>query len=164
MHILKPILFLALFLLFVTLMAVGDSGNAADRVRSQMPKGVYDYRQPYENDAITPNNATWRNQKWTPNYYGLQQKGSAANEAIIARFERAGLITGLIESKNGMNAVQVGDLFLRLDDGDQNRVMQTFGKVMGQTFPALAQATYLIEHENTGQFLGTYSAKGLQIQ
>lgn len=163
MHVLKPVLFLALFLLFITLLALADSGNASERSRSQLSGDTPFYAQGYLHDAHEGHIADWRYERWTPARYGAAPDDHDGTRQAILQFEQSGLITGTHTDKNGLKVVEVSDLFLRLADSDKRRVMLTLAQGLSSGGdvhpPALA-----IQHGGTRQFLGVFTYQGLQLQ
>lgn len=163
MPILKNVLFLALFLLFITLIALADHSNAADRSRSDLQGETPYYKQAYLHGPYDPHLSDWRYYQWSPARYGAGSSHDLGSHAVINQFEQSGLITGKYTDKNGLQVIEVGDLFLRLADSDKRRVMLTLAQSMSSTDspepPALA-----IRHKESDQFLGVFSFPGLQLQ
>ncbi|GEM_PF-5490354 len=163
MQILKPVLFLALFLLFVTLFALTEPSKASDRSRSHLEGGTAYYPQHYLRDANQPHIAAWRYEDWTPARYGATLHNPESTYGVITQFQETGLITGRHKDKKGMQVFEVSDLFLRLADTDKRRVALTLAQAMSSPDSPLPP-TFAFQHKDTDQFLGVFNYQGLQLQ
>lgn len=168
MQFIKPVLFLALFLLFATLIAIADVASAGGRTQSVMNARPTGYVQPHLHDAHKPHNAVWSRPAWEVERYG-NNDFARDNDAIMARFEQRGLITGYDrdDRRADLPVIKVSDLFLRLADRDKRRVLMSFDHAMRSAQkPVLRvqRASYAVEHDETCQKLGVFTPYGLQLQ
>lgn len=162
MTALKHILFLTLFLLFITIIATADYSNAADRVRSQFPEKITGATQSYMHGSHQPITSAWSNQDWIPERYGISDLNK--RKKIMNRLESSGLIKEIGMDKNGLPLIRVGDLFLRLADSDKYKILQTVDYILNPEENNRNYLAYAVQHERSEQFLGIYSKEGLQLQ
>ncbi len=166
MRIFQSVLFLAVFLIFITVLAVFAPTRAADRP-GYFSSGTFwgdgsetDYTiPPYVNGAVLPNNAQWKMHDWSPaRWIG---EGQSALD-VIEHFYKTGLVVDQ-DVDDGVPVLEVSDLFLRLSDADKRKVLMMFDysyDITSRSEPAL----FMIEHERTGDILGSYGVAGMQLQ
>lgn len=167
MRILQYVFFLAAFLIIITLIAFVGEANAADRPGYFSSGTLWgdgsetDYTElPYLNDPVTPNNAQWVLDYWTPARWGLNQP--ADFEAQMVRFYESGLITDQYFDDD-IPVLEVSDLFFRLSDQDKGRVLRVVDVATGAT-QSEDNGMFYIEHERTGQLIGSFTKSGMHLQ
>ncbi len=163
MALIKHILFLTLFLMFITIVAVADYSNASDRIRSEFDTKTTGYTQPYMHGPNKAIMSSWSNQNWSPERYGMT-KSANVGDKMISRFKSSGLIQSLNQDKNGLVVIKVGDLFLRLADTDKYRILKTIDYAINLEDENRDYLAYAVKHQRSNQFLGIYSADSLQLQ
>lgn len=163
MQFLKPVLFLALFLLFFTLMALTDSSHAAGDAGSGHDTS-YNRTHIYLNEAHAPHRHFTHSADFTPAHYGLEYS-RRQSPAHIALLDTAGLIIDYRKPKNSLPILTVGDLFLRLSSHDQRQVALTVQSALHtENLANGASQTFALRHEGTGRFIGVLSPLGLDMQ
>lgn len=167
MHIIHSVLFLAVFLIFITVLVVLAPVQAADRP-GYIGSGTFmgdgsetDYSiPPYLNDATTPINAQWDIVAWDPSRWGADDSDKGGT--IMSRFYASGLVTDQ-DMDDDVPVLEVGDLFLRLSDGDKGRFLETIDALYGITRSAAA-GSFVVEHDRTNDIIAVYGKHGIQLQ
>lgn len=165
MRIFKSVLFLALFLIGLTFLAVFTPSHAAKSVgplsilnylKSPENKG---YTSPYLNDALRVNNAQWDMEEWDISRW---QSSDGQGIDLVKHFYDSGLITDQYQAKQGL-ILEVSDLFLRLSDQDKRKIVLVVDDAYGVTLGG-GPGGFFIEHDRTNSIIGAYTQHGLQLQ
>lgn len=164
MRAIQSAILLALFLLFMTVIAVMSESNAANRPgwfssgtlwgdgsETDYTTPAYIYR-PYDahNQGLLHKD-NWHPENWV--------KGNA--NFIQDRFYKSGLVTDQYV-KNDIMILEVSDLFVRLSDIDKVKVLKTVDYMQGITknYP---KGFYKVRHKRTGRIIALYSGGNVQL-
>jgi len=148
MRMFPSVLFLTSFLICITVFAFIGGAQSAER---------YAALSDIEGIRLS-NQAQWHHDNWKPESWGIENSNNT--HSVMSRFYRSGLITDKLEIDDE-TVLEVSDLFLRLSNQDQHRVLSTIDRIYGITAEGGPQ--YLtVEHNRTDEIIGIYSTTGLQ--
>lgn len=160
MRIFKSVLFLALFLISITLLALFSPSHAAGGFGFS---SILKYVKPADKQGfhVDPyaNNAQWAMEEWDSSRW---TSAEAKGLAVVQRFYDSGLVTDQYRAQQGL-ILEVSDLFLRLSDGDKRKVAMVVADAYGVTDSA-GPGGFFIEHKRTGSMIGAYTQHGLQLR